>query len=900
MVREECQKSARLHKRDSFDSSDEDSSSDNEYECYDEDLVLESDKIGRMDMCETQVQETVPLSTCISPLNNIHIQADSPNFNYTYDWDVKALKINDIFSDSILQELTSLTSCIFIKDSSENRIYVRSSLEASLSSGISKMNNIKNYFLSPKILVYHSFYTELETNVQFSFLRLSNSKNRIFKTTLIDNSVSKNGTDKKNELRDLIQNAVIMRCASFDRLKIAPVVNEEDGNLLKRGFRKPIFLSRGLLEENCEPLNVNQSKARNSTPIKKHTDTAENKKKLILNGKSPLISNWVQDVVESGSKKAQEEGIELAVTKWKVHPKGPRSYDVHGLDRFKDVSLPIIYESPQNELALKKLRSSLASPINVNGKISPAPKLYVKQETARDFWSRYPRRSSVDTKGIEHNQEQKTPSSSGKLITTQTQIRNLMDDSPPDLPCDILTPKKEQRVSEKKNQDIHLIDFEEKNSLPKCQSTLVKADTSQNKEVLACHSVSSSRQSISKSKKDKKQKKKLDPLQVELPLPRPIHQINETTIRDTPPSNWGNHILESFQQNLNSNFESMMKNLRAFKGELSVEAQFGRIIIHGIKDMYVSKKGESEKTYDEESARRILNEPELNMLAPNFTKIITTIPAEIQFISDMKDSHGFKCWLQEEKDLSSFYELYFLDKNVLQNNKFMIEINTENFECRIKTTSEFGILYVHGTTRIWDFRISATGINSGERLKIKHDELVDMISSSLFIPENCTLPSITFEINQSLDNRYHLEKAITRLTHKYLSRDNQSILQISEVQTLKIKHRNSPRKKKIIQAFYPDDLNSSDLLRLWYEVSISSVRLNNELTKNQKLELGELAEWSFEGIGLSSLAYSIYSPACWLLERLDGVGSFNDNGLDIEESSLATSNTKPAAVQFYW
>lgn len=107
-----------------------------------------SDKIGRIDICEAQVQQTVPLLSCISTLNNIRIQADSQDFNYVYDWDVKALKINDIFSDSILQELSSLTGCRFIKRSSENRIYVSSSLEASLSSGISKMNNIKNYFVS--------------------------------------------------------------------------------------------------------------------------------------------------------------------------------------------------------------------------------------------------------------------------------------------------------------------------------------------------------------------------------------------------------------------------------------------------------------------------------------------------------------------------------------------------------------------------------------------------------------------------------------------------------------------------------------------------------------------------------------------------------------------------------
>lgn len=153
-----------------------------------------------------------------------------------------------------------------------------------------------------------------------------------------------------------------------------------------------------------------------------------------------------------------------------------------------------------------------------------------------------------------------------------------------------------------------------------------------------------------------------------------------------------------------------------------------------------------------------------------------------------------------------------------------------------------------------------------------------------------------------MNKRYHLEKALTRHIDKYLSRDNQSILQISEIQSLEILKRNFLNKKLIIKAFFTDCLesNSSQLLRLWFEVSVSSTSLNIELAKNQKLELGELADWSVDDLTFSSIANSIYLPACWILERIDGVGSYNDNGFDIQESFLSTTTDKPEILPYYW
>ncbi|KAI6246645.1 hypothetical protein HI914_05155 [Erysiphe necator] len=464
-------------------------------------------------------------------------------------------------------------------------------------------------------------------------------------------------------------------------------------------------------------------------------------------------------------------------------------------------------------------------------------------------------------------------------------------------------------ISEIKNRDTLLIDFEEDTSIPTSTYTFNQADVSRNEEVLLHLPKLDIKQPPIQSKKKEGRNKNKKSAHAGLPLLDSTREIKESTVFDILSSNQETHILESFKQSFKSNFRSLMKNIRAFRGELVVEAHFGRTMTHGIKDIYISKKGEYEKTYDEETTRRILNESKSNSLTPGFTKVITTVPAEIQFIREMKDCHGLNCWSQEKTDWSLYYELYFEDRNFSHNNNFIVEINAQSFVCRAKTISELGNLYVHGTTRLWDFRVAATDIKYTDRLDIEHSELVEMISTSLFIPyaqlkvqEICSLSSIKFEIKEPLNKRYHLEKALTRHIDKYLSRDNQSILQISEIQSLEILKRNFLNKKLIIKAFFTDCLesNSSQLLRLWFEVSVSSTSLNIELAKNQKLELGELADWSVDDLTFSSIANSIYLPACWILERIDGVGSYNDNGFDIQESFLSTTTDKPEILPYYW
>lgn len=208
----------------------------------------------------------------------------------------------------------------------------------------------------------------------------------------------------------------------------------------------------------------------------------------------------------------------------------------------------------------------------------------------------------------------------------------------------------------------------------------------------------------------------------------------DPTLLDSVIESLGSNVLDKFGQELCACFWQMMAHLCAYRGELIVEVNFGRIISHGIHDAFVSNKGVSEKTFQEEKVRTLLMKTSSITSASNYTKILTCIPAEIQYIIDMKDTHGLKYWSPRINESSFSYELHFIDKNASQNTSFIVEIDAEKFTSKIKNSKQLGNIYVHGTKRFWDFRISATGTDTENGHPAKYNELQEMISSLLFIP----------------------------------------------------------------------------------------------------------------------------------------------------------------------
>lgn len=156
----------------------------------------------------------------------------------------------------------------------------------------------------------------------------------------------------------------------------------------------------------------------------------------------------------------------------------------------------------------------------------------------------------------------------------------------------------------------------------------------------------------------------------------------------------------------------------------------------------------------------------------------------------------------------------------------------------------------------------------------------------------------------SYADNYWLEKVNVRHIEKYLSRDNQSILHISEIESLGVSFQKSPEENSFIfNAFSYKDMEKENPsnLRSWFEVSTSSRMLNSYLKKHEMLELGEVVYSNAVSPESRSIARSLYIPACWMLERMDGVGFYNDNGFDVRRPTTISSAPKPQTrIVSYW
>jgi hypothetical protein len=199
-----------------------------------------------------------------------------------------------------------------------------------------------------------------------------------------------------------------------------------------------------------------------------------------------------------------------------------------------------------------------------------------------------------------------------------------------------------------------------------------------------------------------------------------------------------------FIMEVNSNFEEMMKGVRGFRGEVLVHAEFGRIILKNIASKYVTHAEKQERLHKRHTLVQVLEpEPQKGALLPYtfFSKVLTTIPADINHLVDMKDSKGQKLWA---KKLSWKVNYQFLgrDESIIDfnANSFIIDVDAENFKWIVKKHPRtLGEINIHGTKRNWDFRISAVGNESfdescDECYKCNCGELADAIKKSLYVP----------------------------------------------------------------------------------------------------------------------------------------------------------------------
>jgi hypothetical protein len=165
--------------------------------------------------------------------------------------------------------------------------------------------------------------------------------------------------------------------------------------------------------------------------------------------------------------------------------------------------------------------------------------------------------------------------------------------------------------------------------------------------------------------------------------------------------------------------------MRNWQGDIRLEARFGRILIRNPHKRFF----ESYFSFEEETVIQHLHENSPYQPTTDFTRILTTFPAEAQYLIHLKEENGYPMW-RPTASRSVKYELDWTDQDT--NDSYLLEINAETFTSRVKFNPwETEQVLVHCPLRLWDFAINASKLRNADQ-----DEtgLWREICDSLYIP----------------------------------------------------------------------------------------------------------------------------------------------------------------------
>jgi len=221
-----------------------------------------------------------------------------------------------------------------------------------------------------------------------------------------------------------------------------------------------------------------------------------------------------------------------------------------------------------------------------------------------------------------------------------------------------------------------------------------------------------------------KPKSKSNPYDGRLPGPEPVESMSSTSSAVDP--------LPEFCQELEESFRDLMKPARGFRGQVQVQAEFGRVLLNSIHFKHITLKGSSDNTKYPDSLRNLLED---SADFTSFTNVLTTSAGEMPYLLKLTGADGTDLWEKKSPNWTVEYEFFFIDNFADQSqSRFRVVINAEDFGKQIKRHHPLGSIYVHGTRRHWDFRVTATGIEGDRGIEKEFDELATAVESSLYVP----------------------------------------------------------------------------------------------------------------------------------------------------------------------
>ncbi|KAI2635125.1 hypothetical protein GGS21DRAFT_543419 [Xylaria nigripes] len=355
-------------------------------------------------------------------------------------------------------------------------------------------------------------------------------------------------------------------------------------------------------------------------------------------------------------------------------------------------------------------------------------------------------------------------------------------------------------------------------------------------------------------------------------------------------------ILESIRESL----ASLMAPLTMWPGIVDLRIDLGRFCFMGVKKSHIQVPGvdDDEKYFGLDRIRDELTRRHTTPDKLCFTRVLTTLSAEANYIAHLRDGDGHQIWTRPMQGLSSCYEFTCRSKTAdgLEWN-FVVDIDAITFTPKVRQFKcEQNCFAVCCTKRAWDFQVV---LSVSQNLNDGCTRFAEDLSRSLQVwPVNDQIP----ELEVSYDRNHDIEilAVRTRNTACYISIEPNKDVQRMHIQEVWEMNRTS----KIIQgqhvilkfATYKEHDAYSGIPIMWYEVSLKSDALSNAFKQNENIELGDETSWTVEALLKSGAIDDLARKAASIVKELDVVGYWNDNQQK-ELQHRAVANRKGSNVQ---
>ena len=323
--------------------------------------------------------------------------------------------------------------------------------------------------------------------------------------------------------------------------------------------------------------------------------------------------------------------------------------------------------------------------------------------------------------------------------------------------------------------------------------------------------------------------------------------------------------------------ESMMSGLspifeatRAFSGDVKFELQFGQLLISS--DSSIREKAVTPKKWE-----KLFGPLAKTPILTSFTNVLTTNGADLDRALEAKAFKGGKLWDAGSPGPESVqYEFECQSKHGKQ---FLLILDQSgSYELRSSSATTVGMVGLYCPGQVWD----ACAVVSGNENWDTPAEIKSTVAS--FVDSIHVLPNrreLVLVFRQPDDNELMIKNVSMRRvsSHQCLIPDYQDYhLQATEVKILHTKVH--PEDKKLWQAYEKSHTEMIQDGLVYHELSIIHKGINNVLSGNKALELGELASPS---AGKESLKgdriKKMIDLAAHMISKIDWMGSRNNGTL---------------------